>query len=540
LETLQKFSNPDEPNSLSQWALERIEKSQQGFSKEEESLLVYIHRFERKKNDDFKRYIENPDELFDNLRITTKEEKGFWISLEGIYEYISYYSDKQILDTNDIKKIKISFIERRKNLEKELKRLKYKKQRRSRLYQAVHDYSNRKVFDIYPQKIKIFSFEIIKGLTSEFDEKLKRYNQRDIIEKQYNSYGDRKKELETIQTKIEQLAERKDELINTIGDNNEKALKFENQEFEETIEKCNKKLDRYKRRYVSFDKALKTIRENVDSFSNLEKKLGKNETNIKTSRKNTLNLFRELRNTTSQLHESENEFFAKMQKPFSLKMPRIKEADLQKLEIKFEASRTSFEDYHEKEILKLISEDKRSHFEDQYDVNQIGRELLPEMYRQSEIIEEKLIEQVRKYLEDINYKMLEISKKYLKNLRSAFYKTHEACRRYAESYREIKSFLEKENTHITGGHTAVLNMDNDKKDYNRNIISKIITLLSNDTEIMTILQDKNKTNSVEEIIKEKYKEITKRAIAPSIEKLLNPRITLSYLSRCPTKREKSM
>jgi DNA repair protein SbcC/Rad50 len=103
LEALIKFTNVDDENSIAKWAMDNAQK----LSLEQESVLVRFQELPLKKPKTVNtksQYLPNPEKLFYKLNIAEKEANGFWLNLNGIYDFVEYIP-KQIFNTGNKEEI---------------------------------------------------------------------------------------------------------------------------------------------------------------------------------------------------------------------------------------------------------------------------------------------------------------------------------------------------------------------------------------------------------------------------------------------------
>lgn len=101
-QSLQQFSDLDNPDSLARWAL----SLHRPLNRAEESLIIHFQDLKRHKPISPKarnRYLPHPEELF-NQPTLEQEEHGFWINLQGIREFVSY-SPHPVFNTDDQSRI---------------------------------------------------------------------------------------------------------------------------------------------------------------------------------------------------------------------------------------------------------------------------------------------------------------------------------------------------------------------------------------------------------------------------------------------------
>ncbi|RZJ50555.1 MAG: hypothetical protein EOO44_16155, partial [Flavobacterium sp.] len=142
LNSLSKFTDVNNPESLLNWAIENL---QFPVSHTIESTLIYFQKYgivePPKQNEE--RYVPFPEDLFNNITTKIKEETelGFWLNLDGVYEYIEH-SPTQVLNVSDPTSIVEPLKKLKAGIEDRLSILDYQKQKDQRLKDILYAYSN--------------------------------------------------------------------------------------------------------------------------------------------------------------------------------------------------------------------------------------------------------------------------------------------------------------------------------------------------------------------------------------------------------------
>jgi hypothetical protein len=123
LESLSKFSDVNNPESLLRWTTENLNFP---VSHTAESILIYFQKYGKVKPSEknSNRYVPNPAELFYNIdtKIKDKTENGFWLNLDGVHEFIEY-SPNPVLNVNDPKSITKPLSQLKENLNTQLAKI---------------------------------------------------------------------------------------------------------------------------------------------------------------------------------------------------------------------------------------------------------------------------------------------------------------------------------------------------------------------------------------------------------------------------------
>lgn len=91
LKALSVFTNIEDISSLASWAIENLAMP---ISIEIESALIYFQKFPNLEpcQSAENRYLPFPGQLFDNFPDCKKSKGGFWLNLNGVFEFIQYTS----------------------------------------------------------------------------------------------------------------------------------------------------------------------------------------------------------------------------------------------------------------------------------------------------------------------------------------------------------------------------------------------------------------------------------------------------------------
>lgn len=135
LETQLVFSDLDNPASLAHWAIEHLDLP---LTLEQESLLIHFQSLSRTApNPPEKRYLPFPKKLFKNPITFKTDHNGFWLELNGIYEFITNVPKQHLnVPANQIKLNR----EPLEALRQQLKNLKQKQQSLQNLKEKLESY----------------------------------------------------------------------------------------------------------------------------------------------------------------------------------------------------------------------------------------------------------------------------------------------------------------------------------------------------------------------------------------------------------------
>ena len=209
LQSLQQFSDLDNPDSLARWAL----SLHRPLTLAEESLILHFQNLERHQilsPSPGLRYLPHPEELFDYPDIEEKKN-GFWINLHGIREFISY-SAHPIFNTDDPDRIENHFKQYSTDLQARIHRLSEEIQRHELLKEYLskqNDLAN--ILALYQSVEQDDDFREIPALRISrdvFDHYIQNLKQQHSIEKAYKESCQSYKDYQNRQAEIKNLLEK--------------------------------------------------------------------------------------------------------------------------------------------------------------------------------------------------------------------------------------------------------------------------------------------------------------------------------------------
>lgn len=457
-EALSKFSDINNPESLLRWATENLEFP---ISYETESILIYFQKYGRVKpsEENSKRYIPEPEELFNKVNDNIKEisKIGFWLNLDGVYEFIEY-SKNRVLDIDNPKELIKSIVEFKDNVNNKLLSLNSKKETKLKLKEKLFQFSNLKEhIKLYSRKDELSGFKIhidLEDITEDsFNNLLNDYGLEKKIEKKYDELKDRyqkhlnkKNTLDNYTKRVKQLeSDFFDEDANVdvsiiesrIVDNKEQLLeqekKFNKNQIEVFKEKYSKhisdksKLVRFKYQVLESKKDLLVVKkEKEDQIITCEKELDE------TNRMNE-DLFK----STIKFNDKAEEF--------------INPDDGGDNSLKYKANSVK-SDY--KAYLRLITKD--SPYDDSVSIGQLANYLLPTVFPTSKVNEDLINNNIADRLNKLTKDIQEIGSRKVEILGDIFNQVYKVYTGYLTKINEINSYLKKKNKGITGGNRASL------------------------------------------------------------------------------------
>lgn len=457
LETQLVFSDLDNPASLAHWAIEQLNLP---LSIEQESLLIHFQTLSRTvPNSPENRYLPFPEKLFKKPITIKTDHNGFWLELNGVYEFITNVS-KQHLDApaNQI----ILDREPLEAFRKQLEALKQQQENLGSLKEKLESYpALEKVVYLYKNsQIELFSEKKeISELTST------------ELEKHLSTFLDSEKHLANYKNHKELYDSAFDKY------NHSHQLDKDNQE------KIDQIYTYMQKQYGStdFDYLVKTeenillnFETDLDDLVTIEKvtlpKIQKMEENLfKTNP--AINMLYEMGNTIGAEYNETKTQFELYQVNYNLSIPKLSEAktkfaivqnrdfiaekDLIKIEqlpneqqsidaySKFKATYDyASEEIEDKTILK------------DYSVGVLSNKLLPTVFLTQQIQEEFIGEQIEKRLIELTNDLQRIGSRKIEILHNVFNEVQKVYNEYLTKVQKITRFLSS--YEITGGNYATL------------------------------------------------------------------------------------
>ena len=204
---LLKFSNVDDHQSIAFWAINR----KKAFTRIEESILIKFKDLvvSNPNSKDYD-YLPKPEVLFENIKQDLLDDEGFWLDLNGIFQYIPLV-DQQFLDNEDPSEKRKYFNEKYQLANATFSKAQKEFESIERFYKALHQISGlQENISTYKKKREIESFNIIQGVPkdqSDFDDILTQYDRKkEIIEEcekakeEWEKANQQYKEFEQLQT----------------------------------------------------------------------------------------------------------------------------------------------------------------------------------------------------------------------------------------------------------------------------------------------------------------------------------------------------
>lgn len=452
LQSLSKFTDFNNPESLLNWAIGNLKFP---IIHTIESTLIYFQKYGNVKPSEKngERYVPFPEDLFEKIDFKIKEETdgGFWLNLDGVYEYIEH-SPNQVLNVSDpklliepIQKLKEGFANR-------LSILNGKKQKEQKLKEVLFAYSNLKEhIDLYKRKDELVNFNIEESLIGFYEEtfaqSIELYNNREninaeftSIQKEYEDFINQKGIIDGHNTRIKVLETKffKEDSVIEIG-----LIESEIKQFKSSLSELKDEellQEKYAKEINNESKLLRTKFELKQTIDNLEKnKKEKEDNHTKANQEvdETIKLNEDLFKSEIKFSEDTEE------------LTNPENGGSNSLKSKAEQSKIAYDEY-----LKIVTEN--SPYDESISVGKLAHYLLPTVFPTSTIDEDlitnNIVERLNKLMQDIQ----EIGSRKVEILGSIFNEVYKVYNNYLTKISEIDSYLKKKNKVITGGNRASL------------------------------------------------------------------------------------
>lgn len=460
LESVSRFSDLNNSESLVNWAIDNLEFP---LSHILESVLIYFQKYGKVKPSEVnsKRYVPFPEQLFHNIDSNIKDESehGFWLNLEGVYEFITY-SEHQVLNVKNPSDIIKSLSKLKEGVEKKLSKLIAEKKNEEHLKNTLFEYSNlEKHIGLFKIKDELLNFKIddsLEGLTEDtfklhmlaYKNKtkiLKRYNS---LQKEYEEFTSRKSQLENHQKRIKQLQTDLFEndtsidaqLIEEIIASEEQHLAEQEESLKE--KDFNEKLffDTHTKNIVNKKNLYDLKYQLLSSIKDLDIEIGQREKQITLAQDEIT----ETKQLNKQLFKSVIKFDENIKETTN-----PDDGGNNSFQVKANKTQLAYIEY-----LKIITKDIP--YDETASIGQLANYLLPTVFPTTKVdedlIENDIVERLNKLTQDIQ----EIGSRKVEILGSIFNDVYKVYTGYLTKINEIDNYLKKGNRGITGGNKASL------------------------------------------------------------------------------------
>ncbi|HTO16518.1 MAG TPA: hypothetical protein VLZ83_12155 [Edaphocola sp.] len=464
LESLSKFSDLNNPESLVRWATENLNFP---ISHTIESTLIYFQKYGKVKpsEQNANRYVPFPEELFENIDSKVKDKKdnhGFWLNLDGAYEYITY-SPNRLLNVDSVESLIKPLSEIKEGVGKKLNTLVKEKSNKEKYKEILFKFNNlQENIDLYKRKEELISFNIEESLDiseSKFEQFIQLYldkenvlHQFNLILKEYEGFLSNKIVIEECNKRIQKLGtdlfSNKENIdIESIG----KEIVLHNKEL------ATQQNDLQKLMVESvFDKTV--LHEKY--LSNNNQTLIKCKYELETECQEINNGIQQKENTVSISNQELAETIQIFEQLFKHQpvydenvedFSNPENGGFNSLKNKADRSKIDYE-----VTVKKILEDMNLPYDESISIGKLANLVLPTVFltpvADEDLISSNIADRLNKLTQDIQ----EIGSRKIEILGSIFNEVYKVYTNYLTKINEIDAYLKKKNKIITGGNRASL------------------------------------------------------------------------------------
>lgn len=519
LHIVEQFHDINNPNSLIRWAL----SVQRNFTKEEESLIYHFQRYEMDKPNQpkpFDRYVCFPEKLLKNKNIKPDTE-GFWINLGGVNEFVNYITKEQLCLNNDRETILQYFQSQVANIEQEKKAIEEELEQWNKLYDIVNSLdAPARSIEVYIHKPEIKTFQEIAVLNispEQIQHSVKSLAEKDLIEQsekkakeelalRYEQFTQNKAIIETFPSLIQRISS----LLNGI------SIKIEPYKADWNTLLLTQTIQAYKEDdYINADNKTEFSKDELTILSTALSRCDE-------LMQSVINL----KNQKNHLNMIEAEYIS-----LYTDLPSINSHSAVSKESVEEANKFHIQNNiayinQYTNMVKDFIPNEQYKFETSHDFKELIANLLPDLFPEDMIIEEEVVDRIKKKLEDINEKNRELNNKKISKIQDLLTEVKRQIEAQWDEIRRINRFFASGRKKISG----VYNMKLEKTESLQFPVSwlsqfKYKTSLENMEDIFegSILNELNTQVSIREKIMKAFCEITNNYSKDiTLEDLLNP------------------
>ena len=462
LKSLSVFSDLGDVNSLAVWAKDNLTFP---LSHEDESVLVHFQQFPREEPDvnQQNRFLPFPKDLFDNLDIKHQTKNGFWIDLDGVYEYIEY-TPERLLDTPDIDELFSQLANINTGIKEHLDSLIEQKDSFSQLKEVLYDFGGLKqAVNLYKKRDKVIGYTPSHAASlpqEKFDQHIKLFSVKEKIYETYENvkqeYKNYLSEQELKQNRVNAIEKEKEQLLNQLKIKNLNGLNIENEIIskEKVIRDIRSELESIALKEINVELIRNELfSEDVDFIEIYRLKADRAIEHVKIENiKNELT--ERLTHAKDMLEDVKQKYSAILKKDFDFTeyqfVNQNPDTGDESLKSRYDHAKLTFQTSYD-HIKK--STDEPDQLCD-YSVGMLAHKLLPTVFDSPKIdpllIKEHIAERLTKLTRDIQ----EIGSRKVEILKRVFSEVYKTYNQYLAKINGIDTYLRNKNHAITGGNKA--------------------------------------------------------------------------------------
>ncbi len=521
---LMKFSNVNAPHSIAHWAI-NITKA---LSHEQESVLVrykdLIVDNPSKKED---RYLPDPASFFETLNIDEdlRDNAGFWISLNGVYEYIQLV-DERFLDSNEPQVKKDYFAAKHAKSAIELNTAQNDKKLLLDFHRELHSISGlADNLALYQRKDEIESYIVIPALEVDrqsFKVMMECYEQSESIdkafaaaEKKWKVADERVRAFKNSYSTLSKIADIKGYESNL--QQNLKIIEQQQQWNERKQLRLVRLLPEVEAEHIKTqNEALLRQNSLAITFSTVAAK----QATLLVKRKELRDELRKLnlQNMSLQAELQDNGLLT----PTETGERLFTEIEIEQLRNTVESATAGYKVAVDNLVQNFLADDSYR-YADEENWKKIARGLLPELFKSDDISEEQLSSEVEEKLQNIIDKNRVIGDRKVQMLLEVFGKVETSFTNFSTEIDRMKVFFNGNDKRITGGHKVVIKADPSTEYPIRWITDFKKRLRDENTDRTGLFKIADDAIDFKDIIVQSFRQCGGKKSDPKIEDLLNPK-----------------
>jgi len=457
--SLKEFADIENPYSLSAWALQNAWE----MNEEEESVLVHFQQLKTcfpERYEEHFRYLPEPARLLKQLRICDPDERGFWIELNGIREYVKRVTER-FFHTADKEALRSYFKEHYQQADAQLQNLENQKKRLVALAEWVGQQGKENV-RLYNSREEIEHFENEVWFESktekDFYRQLKQYAWTDDIREKFRHYNQLKNGIGELEKKLPLLEYQLKETYRMVGNEGNS----DPEQLARCLVKLKVKQEEERSRYGHWLSRYQRLAEgeNVQMMQEQEReRLLAKMLDLHRQKKELRQKMVDL----EKVREEQQMEFRQLLAVYEGMLGQAFVVDLNQYEGRYEevenVERREFEERtreYERQyrtvVEKYIDRRERFQYEGSPDFLLLSSAILPkELVVRIMNNETEVLKEIRDYLEEITGKYVRLGERKLNILGEIFAEVRDTCSRYILNINEIKNFLRNNESRISQG-----------------------------------------------------------------------------------------
>lgn len=511
---LSEFSDINNPDSLVRWAM----SLNRPLTKTEESLLLHFQTLKRtepinpvKGN----QFLPSPEALFTNPEIIDRNT-GFWINLEGIWEYVDYVSEQKF-NTNNKENLNKYFKSQTQSIESQKKQLENERKNLTYVSNILAELTNAaQAIELYRQKDVLEDFKEIEQLNTGVD-KMQSYlsclQRQETIEYDHGQYQQIYNEALREQNKNQSILEK---------------LPAKIKKAEELLQKMDAEKPLLEE-IIKWFSINPSYSYELNFYLDAEDKVEWFQTEVEVLQKDIGDV-EKLRNDKSGLDDIERQRIQK-EKDFFSHYKELPSADsettseqVRTLKDRYIGEKNKYNIRFEDIVGEFIPNESYRFEDENKDFSDLIAHLLPDIFGQEKVIEEEAINRIEAHLKKINDKNRELNDRKIQKISDLLDDVFAAVSAQRDTVRNINRFFNDGEKRISGNYRLNLEQK-DAREFPVEWLSgfKQIATAINLFDISVAGNRQDAFISIEDKITHSFRELThNNNLNADIHDILNP------------------